>query len=336
MMKNKPLLLCISLLNILLNIQIVFSQHKSLKLVESFPDPDSQKEENFLAHPFSLCNYQGHYIVTDAKDCCLKIISSEREVVKKIGSEGHGPGEMSAPFYMALDENTGTIFVVDQGNQRISIYNNEGNFIRGIKTSLAVTNITVNGGRVYVSAPSEANGSLYVMYESSGELIKFFGTFFDNKVNKLKFKQTIYSAVEMSFMDDSLYVFYEHLPIINVYDGDGLFQRTIQVDITDGKEIYEHNTNESKIVMDKYRLHFKRWLFGAYAADDTFYAFKPGDKVDTMLIIDRSGKLLDEIPVTRVPGVMNARRFIKKDGEDFIFISIFDAQVQIYHLSKNE
>ncbi len=126
MLKSNILTIYISLFNIIFNLQIALSQNKSLKLMKSFPDLNSEKEENFLAHPYSLCKYQGNYIVSDATDCCLKIISSEGEVVKKIGSKGHGPGEMGSPFYMALNEDNGNIFVADQGNHRISVYNNEG------------------------------------------------------------------------------------------------------------------------------------------------------------------------------------------------------------------
>jgi DNA-binding beta-propeller fold protein YncE len=46
-----------------------------------------------------------------------------------LGAFGHGPGELAFPQYLAVDENTGIVYVGDMGNRRIVAYDPQGNYV---------------------------------------------------------------------------------------------------------------------------------------------------------------------------------------------------------------
>lgn len=94
--------------------------------------------------------------------------------LKRLGSEGSGPGELSGPQYLARDE-AGYLYVSEMGNRRISKFSPEGEFILsfGRRSSsfigfLAPAGLTIRDGRVF--AADSRRGRIYA-FDTSGNYL---------------------------------------------------------------------------------------------------------------------------------------------------------------------
>src|SRR5262249_24037227 len=58
--------------------------------------------------------------------------SAGAEVVyqRSFGEPGSGPGQLSRPVGIAVDESTGDVYVADRNNHRIEQFDSSGNFVR--------------------------------------------------------------------------------------------------------------------------------------------------------------------------------------------------------------
>ncbi len=310
-----------------------FAQQHRLVLVKSFPDLESEEAGNYLAHPYDIAFYKNTYIVTDATECCLKVFSTDGKLIRTIGSRGGGPGELSDPFLVAVDETTGNIYCVDSGNNRISCFNNKGIFLNIIRTSLPISDIEFIDKYIYTAAYNQETQSLFCMYDTTGRIVKFFGDFFDPKINKLPLSSFVYSSIYLSSYNDSLYAFFEKLPIIQVYDKGGHLIRTINIRIKKIKNIYKENLRNGRGFVEENKIKLKSWIFGACVEDNKLYCYCRWI-FDKMLVLDLSGNLIEKIPlVLKNPGEKyRAERFIKKVGNNFIFLDIFYSQIKVYQL----
>ena len=87
------------------------------------------------------------------------------EFVSKFGTSGSANGELSSPYSVFLDS-SGNIYVADAGNNRISKFDNSGNWLM---------NVTGNGGAF--SSPSDvfvdSSGNIFVADSGNGRVQKF-------------------------------------------------------------------------------------------------------------------------------------------------------------------
>jgi len=331
---TKSFYLVIFLLLINVSSLFLFAQDRKLVLLKSFPDPESEKEGNFFATPYDFVFYKGTYVASDAKDGCLKVFSSEEELIRIIGSRGYGPGELSDPFVLTIDERNGIIYCGDQGNSRISCFLTNGEFLKIIKTSLSIHDLEFFEDHIYAAAYSEANQSLFFLTDKDGSIQKFFGDFFDKKINGLppNYRRVLYGEVCLGIKDDNLYVFYERLPYIQIYNKKGRLQRTIDVKIKEVEKVYEKNIKApSSLKKQGGRMGIAKWLFGACVSDDKFYCYAPY-QIGTMLVIDLNGNLIEKIPFEEdlSKDMLIRKRFINKIGKNFYFIDFENSQINIY------
>ncbi len=71
----------------------------------------------------------GHLIVSDRGNHCLWVLDTDGSILMRIGSRGHGPGELYFPYGVAVLQD-GSIVVSESGNNRISIFSSSGKFIK--------------------------------------------------------------------------------------------------------------------------------------------------------------------------------------------------------------
>lgn len=69
-------------------------------------------------------------IYLSAKDISILAFNRDGKMPRKIGSRGRGPGEYGYGLYFAVDDKTGTIYVLDYS--KIKVYSKNGNFLRDI------------------------------------------------------------------------------------------------------------------------------------------------------------------------------------------------------------
>jgi len=88
--------------------------------------------------------------------------SRDGTFIKAFAGTGHGPGQLFGPHAIAMDAN-GRIFVADRGNQRIMIFDQEGNFLSKWTQFGMPSDIWIDdNGKIYV-ADSESD-----MVENAG------------------------------------------------------------------------------------------------------------------------------------------------------------------------
>jgi len=93
---------------------------------------------------------------TDGNNRVVKY-SRDGTFIKAFGETGFGPGQMHGPHSIARDPTSGRIFVADRRNQRIIIFDEDGNYLTrwtqfGMPSDIAIT----EDGRIYV-ADSESD-----------------------------------------------------------------------------------------------------------------------------------------------------------------------------------
>lgn len=91
------------------------------------------------------------------------------KLLRTVGSKGSGAGEMNAPWGVAVTGQS-EIFVCDNGNDRLQVYGEEGNFIRSIKHELLTgpRGICIDStGWIYVTAQNKI-----LLFNPDGEYAK--------------------------------------------------------------------------------------------------------------------------------------------------------------------
>jgi len=105
----------------------VFSLKEDLALGE--------KERN-EKHMFYLltdmdADSSGNIYVLDSEDVNIKVYDPKGSFLKVIGRKGQGPGQLSNPVDIYVDDKD-LLYVCDSGNNRISICNGQGDFVSSI------------------------------------------------------------------------------------------------------------------------------------------------------------------------------------------------------------
>ncbi len=330
-MTKKALLLifCFYLLSPLI------AQDTELVLKMAFPVPDSTKTDDYLMHPYDLATFKGKYFVIDTLESRAKVFSSKGILLKTIGSEGSGPAELSKPYVITIDNDKGILYIAGQSNRRISCFTVDGEYNKIIKASLSVIDIEYLDKHIYTASYNEANQTLFARYDNSGRIQNLFGEFFDPKVNKMsqRYRMVLYQEVCLGVNNGSLYVFFDRLPLIKIYDNSGNLKQTINVKIKEIQSLYNDNINAARSTKKRQggRMGLKKWLFGAYAEGDFLYCYSPY-QFGCILVINHAGELKQKIYFKEKPdnGWLIRQKFIKKEGKDYIFVDLENGQVKIY------
>ena len=106
---------------------------------------------------FYLPDWQQHTIwVTDARG----------GLIRKIGKEGRGPGELANPLSVALLDDR--VWVLDSGNNRIAVFTKDGRYLTSHRINMLMpSGMTLReGGEIAVSSLVES--SLFSVYDIDG------------------------------------------------------------------------------------------------------------------------------------------------------------------------
>ena len=129
-----------------------------------------------------LVDNDGNVLVMDTGNKRIKVYDAEGEFISQFGEFGFEPGQFDEPVGMALDRETGRLYVADTWNQRVQVldYSN-GNFtaleswdISGWFGQSLVNKpyLSAGGGRVYVTDPESGR---ILVFESDGTFVYYFG-----------------------------------------------------------------------------------------------------------------------------------------------------------------
>ena len=125
------------------------------------------------------CGANGNICALDRKELVVYVFSAEVRFLKKMGKSGEGPGEFRRPCSIYIDSK-GLIYVLDDINRRIEIFNEKADYVRSIKIANfpggQSRNIVVDkNGEFYISGFYRASNITYILakFSSAGELLKY-------------------------------------------------------------------------------------------------------------------------------------------------------------------
>ena len=114
------------------------------------------EEEYLLNRPFQIhVDNQGYIYVLDIRDCHILVYDDMGKYVRTIGRKGQGPGEIMSLAFFDFSQD-GRVFVNDYMNQRIIIFDREGNLLGGFKLEDFYAGLLfASDGRVYFQKRSQ-------------------------------------------------------------------------------------------------------------------------------------------------------------------------------------
>jgi len=76
---------------------------------------------------------EGNIYVADSKEVCVKVFDKNGKHIRTFGKKGQGPGEIQ--FFSRVHMFAGKeVMIYDRGNNRLSFYSLDGEFLREIST----------------------------------------------------------------------------------------------------------------------------------------------------------------------------------------------------------
>ena len=110
------------------------SDVRDIKLVHEITIAENDSEDYYFGNirDAAITN-NGSVLLLDSSEKTVLVYSQKGDLITVLGEEGRGPGELLMPMSLASNPN-GDILVADLGNAKISIWNNEFQLIREIRT----------------------------------------------------------------------------------------------------------------------------------------------------------------------------------------------------------
>lgn len=162
------------------------TKHNRIQLFRSVTYPETAAYASMLAFPkddakgnlyFNVplglaVDQDGNVIVADKGNNQMQKFDPAGTSVTKWGNYGGGNSQFNDPYDVAIDYNSGLIYVTDTRNVRVQVFDASGAFVRQWPASAGLTSIAVDGdGYVYVTS-----GFYYIdKYSPEGALQKKWG-----------------------------------------------------------------------------------------------------------------------------------------------------------------
>jgi DNA-binding beta-propeller fold protein YncE/4-amino-4-deoxy-L-arabinose transferase-like glycosyltransferase len=119
---------------------------------------------------------QGYVYIANTGGSVVIKVSPDGEVLASLGTVGSGPGRLSQPTDVAVDDD-GNLYIVDSENERIQVLDRDGRYLREWPISPANTFdsphlVWGTGGLLYLTDPETA---AVIVYDEYGRLLTYWG-----------------------------------------------------------------------------------------------------------------------------------------------------------------
>ena len=137
----------------------------------------ANKQEAYVPFIFGMCadEISGRIFVASFIDNKIYVLDSSLTIVDSIGSTGQGVGDLLSPAFVTM--HNGNLYVVEWGNNRISVFSREGRFVKTITAvvNFRGTNIALDSkNRIYFLSGAWSD-SLVSVIDNDGNHIFSFG-----------------------------------------------------------------------------------------------------------------------------------------------------------------
>lgn len=110
----------------------------------------------------------GHVFATDGQNTVWELTAGDGRVIRKWGTGGTGPGQLSGVGAIAVDPRSGRAYVADANNHRVQVFTSAGKWLFSWPTPPQVGGTTVPNGLAL-----DGRGHLYVAYGGSNQVVRF-------------------------------------------------------------------------------------------------------------------------------------------------------------------
>ncbi|HSY47181.1 MAG TPA: hypothetical protein VLC46_00050 [Thermoanaerobaculia bacterium] len=160
----------------------------------------------------------------DAEHHRIAVVSGSSTVF--VGQIGNGAGDLYQPFDLDVD-GKGRVYVQDNGNARIAIFDANGRSLGGFADSPKSMGIAVNeAGDVYLGRPQL--GSLVAVYDRSGRKLRSFGTvvrpssILGREFSRYDSRAAVFNRVHLAIDDGgNVWVAFAFMPLLYKFSPDG-------------------------------------------------------------------------------------------------------------------
>ena len=149
-------------------------------------------------------NTDGRFYLTDWQQHAIWMVDGEGVLIKRIGREGSGPGELREPVGATVSEED--VVVLDKGNNRVMMFGIDGTYVNSFRCDfpMAFGILASKSGHVAVSSLWEP--TLFTVYDVEGNTVgshgkrepdtRFFYTLGDQHFSQTPDGHILYSTVK--------------------------------------------------------------------------------------------------------------------------------------------
>ena len=100
----------------------------------------------------------GNYYVLNRSQHDIRVLDSSLRPLRRLGGFGQGPGDLFSPIDFDIERRLREVAVLEQGNQRIQVLDEEGRSLRRVAVDRRATSVAFGrDGKLYVTNASSAS-----------------------------------------------------------------------------------------------------------------------------------------------------------------------------------
>ncbi|MFC1556128.1 hypothetical protein ACFL67_03505, partial [candidate division KSB1 bacterium] len=148
-----------------------------------------------------------------------------KQLIRKIGRTGQGPGDLLGPRLMALGKD-GELYVQEYNNQRISVFSSEGSYLKSFRAPIQFHSgfSVTDNNMILCNAPR--TGHYITVYNGDGEVLKNVGKIDEEFNNQWNIE---YCFGYPFYVDDKFYLFPKYSGSVLIFNQEGVLEEEVEL-----------------------------------------------------------------------------------------------------------